>query len=72
MSSHSVLFSVAAIVLTSCVASPSGHVRGPGTGCPMNFKPVCEVSRHRSEAPDLQQCRCVRHSDIRALLGGDY
>jgi len=64
------LFSAAAIVLTGCVASPAGQVRG--TGCPMNFKPYCEVSRHRTEAPDRQHCRCVRHSDINAMLGGDY
>jgi len=72
MSSRSILFSAAAIVLTGCVASPTGQVRGPGTGCPMNFKPYCEVSRHRTEAPDRQACRCVRHSDINDMLSGDY
>jgi hypothetical protein len=38
----------------------------------MNFKPYCEVSRHRTEAPDRQACRCVRHSDINDMLSGDY
>ena len=72
MSSRSILFSAAAIVLTGCVASPTGQVRGPGTDCPMNFKPYCEVSRHRTGAPDPQYCRCVRHGDINDMLDGDY
>lgn len=72
MSSRSILFSIAAILLAGCAASTTGQPRGPGTGCPMNFKPYCEDSRHRAEAPDRQHCRCVRHSDINDMLGGDY
>ena len=72
MSSRSILFSIAAILLTGCAASTTGQVRGTGTDCPMNTKPYCQVSRHRAEAPDWQHCRCVRHSDINDMLGGDY
>ncbi len=72
MSSRSILFCAAAIVLTGCVASPTGQIRGPGTDCPMDFKPYCEVSRHGTGAPYQQHCRCVRHSDINDMLGGDY
>jgi hypothetical protein len=70
MSSRSIVFSAAAIVLTGCVASPTGQVRGPGTGCPMNFKPYCEVSR--PGASDPQYCRCIRDADINDMLHGDY
>jgi hypothetical protein len=38
----------------------------------MNFKPYCEVSGHRTTAPNLQHCRCVRHSEISGMLGNDY
>jgi len=72
MTSRSILVSAIATVLAGCMATPTGPVRSPGTGCPMNFKPYCEVSRHRGEAPDRQHCRCVRHSDINGMLGGDY
>jgi hypothetical protein len=71
MTSRSMLISAAAIMLTGCVASPTGQVRASGTGCPMNFKPYCEVSRHRAEAPDMRQCRCVRHRDISGMFGAD-
>ena len=72
MSSRSILFSAAAIVLTGCVASPTGQVGSQGAGCPMNFKQYCEVSRHSTESTDRPYCRCVRHSDINDMLDRDY
>jgi hypothetical protein len=70
MTTRFILISAAAFVLSGCVASPGGQVRGPGTGCPMNFKQYCEVSGHRTESP--AHCRCVRHSNINDMLDGNY
>ena len=72
MSLRSMMFSAAVIVLTGCVASPTGQIRGPGAGCPMNFKQYCEVSPHRTGEPDPPHCRCIRHSDIKGMLDRDY
>jgi hypothetical protein len=58
-----------AAMLAGCATGYGGHAGGPSAACPARYALACDVSpSHREVDPDT--CRCVRTSDVAAIMGG--